>query len=112
MADGGRMGVWTSGVFSSDLSDIGRCAWGGAGIAVVAGARMSMSFPVLFSTVPVYHLGNPGDLSRRGAAPLRVPLSDGGIVSNFPIHKLDRALSPWPTRSEARRVGTEGVRRS
>jgi hypothetical protein len=68
----------------------------GRGIPVVVGARMSMSFPVLFSTVPVYHLGDP-DRDGRPDDPLRVPLSDGGIVSNFPIHKFDRALSPWPT---------------
>lgn len=61
-------------------------------IPLVVVARISMSFPVLFSAVPVYfHDG----ISRR--PPLRCLLSDGGIVSNFPIHKFDRSLPGWPT---------------
>jgi predicted acylesterase/phospholipase RssA len=60
-------------------------------IPVVVVARMSLSFPVLFSAVPVYH-------KHEGTRPLqRNWLSDGGIVSNFPLHKFDRALPPWPT---------------
>lgn len=57
-------------------------------IPVVVVARMSMSFPVLFSAVPIYYRPTSGRPSW---------LSDGGIVSNFPVHKFDRALPPWPT---------------
>lgn len=60
-------------------------------IPLVMLARMSMSFPVLFSAVPVYFVPTTG------APRTRCLLSDGGIVSNFPIHKFDRSLSPWPT---------------
>lgn len=66
-------------------------------LPVVIAARMSMSFPVLFSTVPVYYIGAPDDPSRLGQERRQAPLADGGIVSNFPIHMFDRALSPWPT---------------
>jgi hypothetical protein len=59
-------------------------------IPIVVAARMSMSFPILFSTVPVFHTAQ-----RRPDVPNH--LSDGGIVSNFPLHKFDRALPPWPT---------------
>ena len=58
-------------------------------LPVVVVARTSMSFPVLFSAIPVYDL--------REVKPRRCWLSDGGVVSNFPVHKFDRALPPWPT---------------
>ncbi len=62
-----------------------------ADIPLVVVARMSMSFPVLFSAVPVYFDdGTSRDLRR-------CLLSDGGIVSNFPVHKFDRSLPGWPT---------------
>jgi hypothetical protein len=60
-------------------------------IPLVVIARMSMSFPVLFSAVPVYF----DDRASRGLR--RCLLSDGGIVSNFPVHKFDRSLPGWPT---------------
>jgi predicted acylesterase/phospholipase RssA len=60
-------------------------------VPVVVTARMSMSFPVLFSAVPVYHISEGDNPARPNW------LSDGGIVSNFPLHKFDRALPPWPT---------------
>jgi hypothetical protein len=60
-------------------------------IPIVVVARMSLSFPVLFSAVPVYHRMEGSNKQQRNW------LSDGGIVSNFPLHKFDRALPPWPT---------------
>ncbi len=77
----------------------------GAGLPVVVAVRMSLSFPVLFSAVPLYTVKvsalqrgprdgvlrvGPGDV-------LRNYFSDGGIVSNFPIHMFDSWLPPWPT---------------
>ncbi len=62
-------------------------------IPIVVAARMSLSFPVLLSAVPVYYAGG----NHSGEAPKRNWLSDGGIVSNFPLHKFDRSLPPWPT---------------
>jgi hypothetical protein len=59
---------------------------------VVVATRMSLSFPVLLSAVPL-HLRTPG-----GAGALtRVWLSDGGICSNFPVHFFDAPLPRWPT---------------
>ncbi|HET7224829.1 MAG TPA: hypothetical protein VFK69_03855 [Candidatus Eisenbacteria bacterium] len=54
-------------------------------------ARMSSSFPVLLSAVPL-HL--PGEA---GGEPRRVWFSDGGITSNFPIHFFDARLPSRPT---------------
>lgn len=61
-------------------------------VPVVVAARMSMSFPVLFSAVPVYHATAESIEASKANW-----LSDGGIVSNFPLHKFDRALPSWPT---------------
>lgn len=62
-------------------------------LPVVAAARMSLSFPGLFSMVPLYAV-NWG----RTEEPLqRVWFSDGGITSNFPIHRFDALYPRWPT---------------
>ncbi|GLS17645.1 RpoH suppressor [Labrys miyagiensis] len=66
-----------------------------ANIPVVFGARLSLSFPILLTAV---RLRTPDFLARKngGKAPLRdLWLSDGGLISNFPIHFFD---SPIPTR--------------
>jgi hypothetical protein len=63
-------------------------------LPVVVAVRMSLSFPVLLSAVPLY----TRDFTLNDADARRVPLpcwfSDGGICSNFPIHFFD---SPWPS---------------
>jgi predicted acylesterase/phospholipase RssA len=79
-------------------------------LPVVVAARMSLSFPLLISAVPLHAL----DVTRRrtreamaavedGHAP-RHPLeaercwfSDGGIASNFPVHFFDTPLPTRPT---------------
>ena len=79
-------------------------------LPVVVAARMSLSFPLLISAVPLRAL----DLTRvrtrealqaveEGQAPER-PLaaevcwfSDGGITSNFPVHFFDTPLPTRPT---------------
>lgn len=58
-------------------------------LPVVVATRMSLSFPVLLSAVPVWTV-------RDGAA-VRHWLSDGGIGSNFPIHLFDSWLPTRPT---------------
>jgi hypothetical protein len=62
----------------------------GSRMPVVLAARLSLSFPILLSTVPLYS---------RGADGREVPhtMSDGGISSNFPIHFFDTLLPRWPT---------------
>jgi Patatin-like phospholipase len=67
-------------------------------LPVVVGARMSLSFPVLISAVPLYAVDyslkeNRGDNPR----PERCWFSDGGICSNFPVHFFDEPLPRWPT---------------
>ena len=59
-------------------------------IPVLVAARMSMSFPILFCAIPVHYRDSDGTCWKTW-------LSDGGIVSNFPSNKFDRALPPWPT---------------
>jgi predicted acylesterase/phospholipase RssA len=63
----------------------------GPDLPVVVATRMTLSFPVLISAVPLY------EVVKRGGqwTPVRVLFSDGGITSNFPVHFFD---SPLPTR--------------
>ncbi|HYJ46163.1 MAG TPA: hypothetical protein VEV81_06070, partial [Pyrinomonadaceae bacterium] len=60
--------------------------------------RMSLSFPVLISAVPLYTVDRSLPV-REGDEPKleRCLFSDGGISSNFPIHFFDKALPRWPT---------------
>ncbi len=62
-------------------------------LPIVVAARLSLSFPILFSMVPLWapNLHMPG-------SPLeRVWFSDGGITSNFPVHRFDSIYPRWPT---------------
>lgn len=66
-------------------------------VPILLGARLSLSFPVLLSAVPVYR-----DVAERGGQPnqqsyQRMWLSDGGICSNLPVHLFDAALPTRPT---------------
>jgi hypothetical protein len=66
-------------------------------LPVVVATRMSLSFPILISAIPLYTF----DLSLQD--PTKRPIverclfSDGGISSNFPIHFFDSPLPRWPT---------------
>jgi len=63
---------------------------------VIVAVRMSLSFPVLLSAVPLYAV----DFGRKNPAdqtPERCWFSDGGISSNFPVHFFDALLPRWPT---------------
>ncbi|QUS39354.1 hypothetical protein RPMA_11280 [Tardiphaga alba] len=65
-------------------------------LPVVFGARLSLSFPVLLSAIPLMTLDFAKARKGRSKIPLRhVWFSDGGLTSNFPIHFFD---SPIPTR--------------
>jgi predicted acylesterase/phospholipase RssA len=72
-------------------------------IPVVVAARMSLSFPVLISAVPLWTVdwSLVGKDEKTGEVrPPRLErcvFSDGGASSNFPIHFFDRALPRWPT---------------
>lgn len=68
----------------------------GARMPIVVAARLSLSYPLLFSAPPLYAI----DLEHRDRAtrPLRLSrFSDGGLCSNFPVHFFDSALPRWPT---------------
>jgi len=67
-----------------------------ADLPVVVAVRLSLSFPILLSAVPLHAV----DYSRTDPAnqqPERCWFSDGGISSNFPVHFFDSALPRWPT---------------
>ena len=79
-------------------------------LPVVVAARMSLSFPLLISAVPLHaldmtrkHTREAVDAVEDGRAPAH-PLvaevcwfSDGGIASNFPVHFFDAPLPTRPT---------------
>jgi predicted acylesterase/phospholipase RssA len=84
-----------------------------ADLPVVVATRMSLSFPILLSAIPLYgvdfsSLENAAVRQHNRAVPAGAPsalpaaaqrcwFSDGGIGSNFPIHFFDRPIPSWPT---------------
>ena len=63
---------------------------------VLLAARLSMSFPFLFTPIPLYC--NVARSPVSGVKEFRrCWFSDGGISSNFPIHLFDDLLPRWPT---------------
>lgn len=68
-----------------------------ADLPLVVAVRMSLSFPVLLSAVPLHGIDWSRD--RNGLNPERCWFSDGGVCSNFPIHFFDAPLPRWPTLS-------------
>ncbi|MGH3039247.1 MAG: hypothetical protein ACRDLZ_07570, partial [Gaiellaceae bacterium] len=78
----------------------------GLDLPVVVAARLSLSFPVLLETVPLWRKDGPK------GEPVCHTMSDGGISSNFPIHFFDALLPSRPTfgldlqplRASAKRV--------
>ncbi len=64
-------------------------------LPVVVATRLSLSFPILLSAIPFYAV----DKTRIKQKPIleRCWFSDGGIVSNMPVHFFDKPLSRWPT---------------
>ncbi|MES1243057.1 MAG: hypothetical protein ABUT39_15690 [Acidobacteriota bacterium] len=74
-----------------------------ADLPVVLAVRMSLSFPVLISAIPLYAIDWSRDANQAakeaGKAPAlgRCWFSDGGIGSNFPVHFFDGLLPSRPT---------------
>jgi predicted acylesterase/phospholipase RssA len=79
-------------------------------LPVVVAARMSLSFPLLISAVPLHALDLTRartraalaavEAGRRPEHPLEAEVcwfSDGGITSNFPVHFFDTPLPTRPT---------------
>lgn len=67
----------------------------GADMPVVVAARLSLSFPLLFSAVPVWAIDYENLKGERKLK--RCQFTDGGVSSNFPIHLFEAALPRWPT---------------
>lgn len=68
-----------------------------AELPVVIGARISLSFPVVLSAVPLWKLA-PIRRDREWVTEYQeVWLSDGGICSNMPVHLFDSPLPSRPT---------------
>lgn len=71
----------------------------GAKLPIVVAARLSLSFPLLFSAVPLWAV----DMEMRRDASVnsrqlkKCRFSDGGLSSNFPVHFFDAALPRRPT---------------
>lgn len=72
-------------------------------LPVVVAARLSLSFPLLISAVPLYAVDWSLRVNKEAKASGKPPLlercwfSDGGICSNFPVHMFDSPLPHWPT---------------
>jgi predicted acylesterase/phospholipase RssA len=67
-----------------------------ADLPIVFAARLSLSFPLLISAVPLWTTDFEAPVGERQYR--RCWFSDGGIASNFPIHFFDSAALPlWPT---------------
>jgi predicted acylesterase/phospholipase RssA len=64
-------------------------------LPILLAARMSLSFPLLFSAVPLWAVDYDVPHGRREFR--RCWFSDGGISSNFPVHLFDGLLPMWPT---------------
>jgi predicted acylesterase/phospholipase RssA len=67
-------------------------------LPVVFGARLSLSFPVLLSALPLMAPDFGKGKNEHGFIPLRrVWFSDGGLTSNFPVHFFDSPIPSRPT---------------
>lgn len=64
-------------------------------LPVIVAVRMSLSFPVLLSAVPLYAFDFRGGPPQ--GRPQRCWFTDGGVSSNFPIHFFDSPVPARPT---------------
>ncbi len=68
-----------------------------ADLPVVFGVRLSVSYPLLLSAVPLYTHDWTRERAKDRLQPDRCCFSDGGLSSNFPFHFFDHPLPSWPT---------------
>jgi predicted acylesterase/phospholipase RssA len=69
----------------------------GLDLPVLVAARLSMSFPLLLSMVPVYALDAGAPLPAHETTLRRAWCTDGGVCANFPVQLFDAAHPAWPT---------------
>jgi predicted acylesterase/phospholipase RssA len=67
-----------------------------ADLPLVVAARLSLSYPLLFSAVPLWAIDYEQPVVALREI-RRCQFTDGGASSNFPIHLFDAALPRWPT---------------
>lgn len=67
----------------------------GADLPIVVAARLSLSFPLLFSAVPLWAIDYEAPFALRKLR--RCVFTDGGASANFPIHLFDASIPRWPT---------------
>jgi Patatin-like phospholipase len=80
-----------------------------AELPVLLGARISLSFPVLLSAVPLWRLAPVRQKDGDWVTDYHeVWLSDGGICSNLPVHLFDSPLPSRPTYGINLASGTTG----
>ena len=68
-----------------------------ADLPVVVAARLSLSFPLLISAVPLYAKDRSREDPADREALVRCWFTDGGLSSNFPVHLFDGPLPDGPT---------------
>jgi hypothetical protein len=66
-------------------------------LPVIVAVRMSLSFPLLLSSVPLYAHDFTEKTADGHAMMKRIWFSDGGISSNLPLHFFDELLPAHPT---------------
>ncbi|MFL5781904.1 MAG: SuhR protein [Thermoleophilaceae bacterium] len=66
-------------------------------LPVIVATRMSLSFPVLLSAIPLWRVDEDLATFTGVREAERCWFSDGGISSNFPVHFFDGILPRWPT---------------
>lgn len=66
-------------------------------LPVVVAVRMSLSFPILLSAVPLASIDYTASDEEGNHKPEEHWFSDGGIVSNFPLYFFDKPLPATPT---------------
>lgn len=66
-------------------------------LPVVFAVRLSVSYPLLLSAVPLYTHDWTRERAKDRLQPDRCWFSDGGLSSNFPVHFFDHPLPRWPT---------------
>jgi predicted acylesterase/phospholipase RssA len=69
----------------------------GEDLPIVVATRMSLSFPILFTLVPLYAKDFTMKPEEEDAPWKRTWFIDGGLSSNFPLNLFDSLVPRWPT---------------
>ena len=64
---------------------------------VIVAIRMSLSFPILLSAIPLHRLSVMKEDETWTPCFERLYFTDGGVCSNLPIHLFDSPMPAWPT---------------